>query len=84
MTKVWTEEVQFYLHKARSVTGVNGEFQMQQQLYAKFANAYDVIYADNKSCPQQIAKKLDSLFPNNKGNKILDYGCSTKLLLFFP
>ena len=46
------------------------------------ANLYDngILNLDKYTGHQQISKKINSLFPNDKEIKILDYGCGTGLV----
>jgi len=81
LEQIWIEGFQVWMDKARGSSDVDEEYKQQQEIYSKFAVAYDdALVLEKYSGPVKMAEKINEMFAENKNIKILDYGCGTGLV----
>lgn len=79
--KEWLGDYEQFMYQSRKTQlDKDKEFEKQQELYSKYAETYEkAVSLEAYSGPVKIAAKINSMFPDNKDIKILDYGCGTGL-----
>merc|ERR1712048_1059946 len=79
MEQGFNDEAQQHMKAAREgCTDLNKEYKQQQELYGKYAKAYDTAMVKEEfNGPKIAADEVARIFPNQKDIKMLDYGCGS-------